>query len=47
MEIRDFVVAQTSTAGGTGSVHGLENRSHVPHGVAKRNFFLVKKNKKK
>ena len=43
MEIRDFVVAQTSTAGGTGSVHGLENRSHVPHGVAKRIFFLVKK----
>ena len=39
-------MAQTSTAGGTGSVHGLENRSYVPHGVAKRNFFLVKNKKK-
>ena len=35
-------MARTSTAGGTGSVHGLESRSHVPHGVAKKKFYLVK-----
>lgn len=36
-------MAQTSNAGGTGSVHGLESRSHVPHGVAKKKIFFFSK----